>query len=87
MTPIKYRNRDGDTIVFERQGETVVMSGYGEYYRVGYLDSSKDNLGFMDPSGGPMISVGDDLGDFGKQLKGCVVKKIEIGNQITIFHL
>jgi hypothetical protein len=90
MAQVKYRNRDRDTIIFERQGETVIMSGYGEYYRVGYLTSEqqeKEEIGFIDPSGGPFIQVGDNLADFSNSLKGCIVKSIEIGNQQTIFHV
>lgn len=83
-------NRDGDVLTFETQGDTVVLRGYGEYYRTGYLTEEQrlESLtGFIDPAGGPFIAVGDDLGKFAKSLKGKIVKKIEIGNQQTIIHI
>ena len=35
-----------------------------------------DKLHFVDPSGGPFICVGYDLGDIGKEFKNLVVKEI-----------
>lgn len=40
-----------------------------DYYRVGYNDDSFNNYQFVDPSGGPFISVGMELPEVGKKVK------------------
>jgi hypothetical protein len=56
MKQTKYINRYGDKILFtEISPNEVEMSGF-EYYRYG------DD--FVDPSGGPYISVGTDIGRY-----------------------
>lgn len=48
---------------------------YLQYVKLITLDAKKINM--VDPSGGPYICVGTDLGLFGKSLKGLIVKSIE----------
>ena len=56
MKRATYHNRYGDNILFEEAGPTaIIMSGF-EYYRFG------DD--FIDPSGGPYIKVGMDVGRY-----------------------
>lgn len=50
------------------------------YYRVGYNDGSFDNYKFIDPSGGPFISIGMELPEAGKKVKAISRNK----NGITI---
>lgn len=51
-----------------------------DYYRVGYNDGSFDNYQFIDPSGGPFISIGMELPEAGKKVKAISRNK----NGITI---
>ena len=73
---VDYYNRQGDTIVFEKLDDnTVKMSGF-QYYRTGfYEDGSK--IEFVDPSGGPFISVGMNLNTYFNTKKNMIIKAIE----------
>mgnify|MGYP003334917059 FL=1 len=56
MKRATYHNRYGDNILFEEASPTaIIMSGF-EHYRFG------DD--FIDPSGGPYIKVGMDVGRY-----------------------
>lgn len=69
-------NRYGKPIKFIRSGDDLVMKG-GEYYR--YLFSD-DGSGYfaVDPSGGPFVNVGMDMGSLHKKLNGNIVDAIHI---------
>jgi len=62
-----YKNRYGNNITFElleSNGlvDVVKVSGF-EYYRTGFnVDTLQ--VDFIDPEGGPFISVGQDLSEF-----------------------
>lgn len=72
----KFKNRYGDNITFVQVGKLFEMRG-GDYYR--YL-SNTDNNGYyaVDPSGGPFVSVGMDMGNLIQSLKGLVIEEIKI---------
>ena len=56
--PSKYYNRYGDEYVFSPQEDgTVLWEGPFDHYRCG-INEDKTGLMFIDPSGGPFISVG-----------------------------
>jgi hypothetical protein len=75
----RFINRYGNEILFIREGDSFEMKG-GDYYR--YLFNVDDEGNFLnydaiDPSGGPYVSVGMDMGYIHKDLKGLVIESIE----------
>ena len=65
-----YHNRYGDNLVFEELNENEVqMSGF-DHYRCG-----ED---FIDPSGGPFIRVGMDVGRYFMDGKIRIIKEISL---------
>ena len=59
-----FKNRYGDKYWFEQVSVTTVkIQGNLSHWRFGgregQEDLDKDDLGFVDPSGGPFIAVGD----------------------------
>lgn len=84
----KYKNRYNDIIEFSGvEGYKVYMKG-GEYYRFASLGSSLNKLSMTDPSGGPYISRGSNMGRFNQMWEGFIVDYIvpSDGNSFTI-HL
>ena len=70
MKQVKYNNRYGDDIVFTELNENEIhMHGF-DYYRYGN--------DFIDPSGGPFIRVGIDIGRYFGDGKERKVKSINI---------
>lgn len=70
MKRFTYHNRYGDDIMFEQTTPTTItMSGF-EHYRFG-----ED---FIDPSGGPFIKVGMDVGRYFHDNIERRVKSIEV---------
>ena len=45
----------------DTESKTYVLKVTYPYVRVGYLDSNRGNIKFVDPSGGPMIVEGEVL--------------------------
>ena len=69
-----YKNRHGEVYELRKLGDrdsTYQLTGNLKHFRVGGLVGQKDvdmeNLGFIDPSGGPFLSVGDEIE--GKRIK------------------
>lgn len=64
MTQKKYKNRYGDVYWFERTGgkTTYTIKGNLQYWRFGGKEGQSgvdlDDLGMVDPSGGPYLEVG-----------------------------
>lgn len=84
MENAKYINRYGDEIIFKKINENQIQMIGGQYYRTGYNED--ETINFVDPSGGPFIQVGTDLGRyFGDGIKR-VVKSIE-SNEKIIFNI
>lgn len=66
----------GDDIQFELISENqIIMSGF-DHYRIGFYSDGK--LEFIDPSGGPFISVGTDMNRYfdGRLKKETKIKEI-----------
>ena len=73
---VDYYNRYGDIIVFEKLDDnTIKMSGF-EYSRTGY-NIDNETIEFIDPSGGPYIAVGMNLGNYFNTKKDMTIKAIE----------
>lgn len=59
---IKLHSRSGNNNYLELiNGKTYSLKTTYPYVRVGYIDNSRDSAKFVDPSGGPMIVVGEVL--------------------------
>ena len=74
------KNRYGDEYSFELVSEGVyTIVGDLKYWRYGGLEGqeriSMDELGFVDPSGGPFISVGGKLPGMNESVKRIRVDK------------
>jgi hypothetical protein len=89
-----YINRYQDKITFTKHisPETttegyLVMEGY-QYARYGFDKDPEDRI-FIDPSGGPYISIGNNLGFISKTLIDHFVTKItydkELKKRFTLF--
>ena len=73
---VDYYNRYGDIIVFEKLDDnTIKMSGF-EYSRSGY-NADNETIEFIDPSGGPYISVGMNLNTYFETKEDMIIKAIE----------
>jgi hypothetical protein len=128
-----YKNRYKDEIIFEHEGDTVVMTG-GSWFRYSWPNvydkayeafiednakhltplltleefkkevhnyknetmrpyaelvySDKDTIEMVDPSGGPYISLGDNLRMFfGKDYQDLIITKIELKESIVTFKI
>lgn len=68
-------NRYGKPIRFIKRGKDFIMKG-GDYYRYLFNENGEGYYA-IDPSGGPFVSVGMDMGDLHKKLKGVLIEKIE----------
>ena len=85
MKSANYINRYGDTITFQYINENQIQMLGGQYYRTGYSQDGKQ-IEFVDPSGGPFISVGTDIGRYFEDGVKRVVKSIE-PNEKIIFNI
>ena len=84
MKNVSYTNRYGDEIIFKEINENQIQMLGGDHYRIGYNED--ETIDFVDPSGGPFIQVGTDLGRyFGDGVKR-VIKSIE-QNEKIIFNV
>ena len=79
------RNRYGETITFDAVGDHYIMKG-GSYFRFGGKEGQENidynELGFVDPSGGPFIAIGTMLPDVNK-----VVTRIYLDNTNICFEV
>ncbi len=85
MKSAKYTNRYGDTITFQYINENQIQMLGGQYYRTGYSQDG-EQIEFVDPSGGPFISIGTDIGRYFEDGVKRVVKSIE-PNEKIIFNI
>jgi hypothetical protein len=83
---VVYFNRYRDKIIFEHIGDEVTMTG-GQWLRYGYDDYNKITM--VDPSGGPYISIGDNLKAFWPkgEYQDLIVDGIEIGKDLVTFKI
>ena len=62
---IKLQSRSGNNNYLEFiKDKTYVLKTTYPYVRVGYLDDSRNSAKFIDPSGGPIIAVGDKIEEY-----------------------
>lgn len=70
MEKIKLYSRSGNDNYLELiNGKTYVLKTTYPYVRVGYTDDSIKSAKFVDPSGGPMIVVGEILEEAKAKIK------------------
>jgi hypothetical protein len=79
------RNRYGDEYIFEKVGEnTYTIKGDLNYWRFGGKEGQQgiddNDLGFVDPSGGPFISMG-------YMIEGRAVKRISLAGDEILFEV
>ena len=63
-------------VIVEDEGKYKVSFSDCAYLRAGYQKDS-DELSFVDPPGGPFVSVGHSLSDFNNKLPDLEIKGIE----------
>ena len=77
------RNRYGTEYMFKKTGDNeYTIKGELDHWRFGGREGvegvSMDDLGFVDPSGGPFIAVGD-------KIEGHKVKRISVNSEGIFF--
>ena len=83
---VSYCNRYGDNIIFEQKDNEIHMSGFNmEWLRIGY-DNEK-NITMVDPSGGPYLSVGMNLGLYFNDKRSSIIENIKIEENKIIFKI
>lgn len=78
-TKAKLYNRYNIDVTIERLKKTNwVLSIKDEFFRTGGFSEGDDRKGlsFVDPSGGPFISVDSFLSEYSKDLPGCLITQI-----------
>lgn len=82
---MKYKNRYGDIITATKIDDNhYKLAGFLELgVRTGF-DKNPDDIIFIDFSGGPMINVGDNLGNWFNELKGKIVRSIKFDKEVII---
>jgi hypothetical protein len=76
------KNRYGDEYAFKQLSETTyTIVGDLKYWRYGGQEGQEqmdlDNLGFVDPSGGPFIQLG-------MQIEGRTIRKISVTKDLDV---
>ena len=65
MKEIKLSNRYGDKNKLVQESDKIWRLEFDKkaesYYRVGIVEGKDDKFSFVDPSGGPFISVGGNI--------------------------
>jgi len=89
---IQFINRYGDKILFMKDRDWEMKMIGGEYFRYGWVtDEQRDqqNYTMVDPSGGPYISSGSDMGRFDKAWKGLIISHINVipESDVKTLHL
>ena len=83
-----YINRHSDKITFTLLSEKAVeMTGFYPAAISCHFDKDPKKLKAVDPSGGPFISIGDDLSEFFKDHTRRTVKTITLNNSKIIFEV
>ena len=92
MQKFDYINRYNDTISFVKDSEWTIRMIGGEYCRYGWKSQEQleqKQYSMVDPSGGPYVASGSDMGRYLKEWNGLIVNYITI-NETTnekILHL
>lgn len=85
----RYINRYGDFIDFNRVSEWEIEMLGGEYCRYGW-DTDEDRINhrysMIDPSGGPYIARGSNMGRFDKIWEGLIVNYIDNNRILRLYE-
>ena len=75
---IQYTNRYGDVFTFTRTEDgNILWQGNFEYVRYSYSNDLVDSqLTMIDPSGGPYLTIGSNMGLYDESFKGLTIKKL-----------
>ena len=77
-----YYNRYGDDILFEEIENEIHMSGFNmDWMRYGWSNEDEKKIIMVDPSGGPYITLGSDLGLYFGDRKKRIIESIKIDNE------
>ena len=91
MLTYNHTNRYNDIISFIQSDKWTIRMIGGEYFRYGWVTKDQQEnkeYTMADPSGGPYIGSGTDMGRFMKEWKGLIVKHITPDtNGENILHL
>ena len=69
QTRVKLHSRDRvDNWLVHYKDTTYLLQSELDYIRVGYMNSDHDIIAFVDPPGGPMMSVGNTVDEIGKDI-------------------
>jgi len=73
---IQYKNRYGDIFTFTKTEDgNILWQGNFEYIRYSYLNDLVGNqLTMIDPSGGPYLTIGSNMGLFDESFKELFIK-------------
>ena len=83
---IEYKNRYGDLISFERISDLQITMTGGKYLSCAIFPDS-ERLSMVDPSGGPYIGQGYNMGLIKEEWTGLIVDYATIDNGIVTFHM
>ena len=83
----KYKNRYGDVYWYQPVTGGYTVEGDLAYWRFGGKEGQKglnyEDLGFVDPSGGPFIQVGMEIN--GKTIKRIAAVDMPDGDKVAVF--
>ena len=86
MKKVTYNNRYGDNVIFEQIDNEVHMSGFNiEWIRTGC--DKENNITMVDPSGGPYLTVGTNLGLYFNDKQNRIIESIKIKENKIIFKI
>lgn len=84
---MEYRNRYGDILTFNKVDDTCIEMKGGTYYRMGFNPKEPDKYNMVDPSGGPYIAQGLDMGCFDSDWEGMKVEYITYNSKSEAYNL
>ena len=80
MEKIQFKNRNGDDITFEKVGDNTYKfySSFNYGMRMGYKDDAMKEISFVDPSGGPFVSIGYIIPEINEEVIEILLENDEI---------
>jgi len=73
---ITFKNRSGDDITFEKIEDNLYKfySSFGMGMRLGFKDGEMKEIAFVDPSGGPFVSIGYIIPEINEEVAEIISK-------------
>lgn len=69
QTRVKLHSRNGiNNWLVHHKDNTYILESELDHIRVGYMNSDHDIIAFIDPPGGPFMSVGNTLDEMNKEV-------------------